>query len=91
MTRRSAAQDDAAGGPEFRSVSVPGGGVAIASVELKDFSSTGTVFAYLRWSQGGRTINKYLGRVDGEGRAAQLRDGFRLARAKALLRGGELD
>ena len=85
VRRSSAEQDRAAGGREARLVSVDGGAVSRASIELKQYIDSGACWAYLRWSAGGKTLNRYLGRVDGSRRSERLKQGWELARSRRLL------
>jgi DNA mismatch endonuclease (patch repair protein) len=85
VLRSSSEQDRAAGGRDNRLVAVDGGAVSRASVELKQYTDNGACWAYLRWSAGGKTHNRYLGRVDGVGRVERLRQGWELARSRGLL------
>lgn len=83
--RSSTEQDRAAGGRDARLVAVDGGAVSRASIELKQYTDNGACWAYLRWSAGGKTFNRYLGRVDGSTRVERLREGWDLARSRGLL------
>lgn len=85
IQRSSAEQDRAAGGRDARLLAVGSAGVARASVELKRYKNTGARWAYLRWSFGGRTFNRYLGRVTGTDRFECLQEGWRLARTRGLV------
>ncbi|WP_406326617.1 very short patch repair endonuclease [Streptomyces sp. NBC_01617] len=69
----------------MRYVLVDGGEYALASVELKLLPRTRRIRAYLRWSQKGRSPARYLGQVENETRAANLADGWALAKAKGLV------
>jgi DNA mismatch endonuclease, patch repair protein len=74
-----AEQDLAAGGRENRLVRVAGGH-AHASVELKRLQRR--VYAYLRYAEGGRTVNQYLGEAPGRNRHERLCVAWRLARTR---------
>lgn len=78
-------QDLAAGGRERRQKRLEAGGQATASIELKRPHAGKAVWAYLRWFEDGKTRNKYIGRVHGEGRAVLLTEAWKLARKKKLL------
>lgn len=83
VKRSSSEQDRAAGGREARLIEIDGGSVARASIELKQHSSENdTYWAYLRWSVGGRTATRYLGRTSGKSRIQCLSKAWELARAK---------
>ncbi|MFI0354378.1 very short patch repair endonuclease [Actinomadura sp. 9N407] len=85
-TASTAEQDRAAGGRERRLVDLGDGLTACASVELKLFDKRRRIRSYLRWSDRGKTKNKYLGEVDKDTRAENLAEGWRLAAAKGLVR-----
>jgi DNA mismatch endonuclease, patch repair protein len=86
-TRRaiSAEQDRAAGGVEHRWVDLGEGRYARASVDLKVLPRTRRIRAYLRWSDKGRSPARYLGEVGRDTRAANLAEGWRLARERGLI------
>jgi len=71
---------------EHRLVELPGGGFATASVELKTFGSRRSVYAYLRYQIGPRTKSTYLGEVRSATRLQALKNGWRLARERGLLK-----
>lgn len=81
-------QDLAAGGRECRMMRLAGGSLATVSIELKHPHPGRAVWAYLRWFEGGRTRNRYIGRVSGDTRLALLSAAWRLARERDLLAGG---
>jgi|GEM_PF-6066949 len=83
MRQATRLQDEAAGGRERRYKVLQNGRRVRVSIELK--SPNHAVWAYLRWHSEGKTRNVYVGRVKGEDRLAQLRDGWRLAREKGLV------
>lgn len=76
---RTAEQDRAAGGHERRLVDLGGGRSARASVELKVLPNTRRIRAYLRWSDHGRTSERYLGEVSETTRARNLTAAWRMA------------
>ncbi len=78
-------QDRAAGGRDLRLVALATGSTARASIELKQRTNDTACWAYLRWSIGGRTQNRYVGRVHGHSRIERLRQGWELARARGLV------
>ncbi|WP_406285160.1 very short patch repair endonuclease [Embleya sp. NBC_00896] len=78
-------QDRAAGGRYRRSVDLGDGRFACASVVLRLLPNTRRVRAYLRWGDGRRSPERYLGEVDHGTRAANLAEGWHRAAAKGLL------
>ncbi len=76
---RTAEQDHAAGGHERRLVDLGNGRTARASVELKVLPNTRRIRAYLRWSDKGRSPERYLGEVSEVTRAGNLEAAWRLA------------
>lgn len=75
---RTAEQDKAAGGRQNRMVTV-GARAALGSVALRRKRDGRRVYAYLRWSDHGRTAERYLGEVDQATRAENLAEAWRLA------------
>lgn len=88
LSEARAEQDKAAGGRRRRQVALSGGGHALGSVELKCLPKSRRIYAYLRYQEAGRTINRYLGEACGRTRLERLRAGWRLARSKGLVRVG---
>ena len=84
-TERRAEQDRAAGGRAARAVQLGNGRSSIASVELKALPKSRRVYAYLRHTEQGRTVSRYLGEPAGETRAEALADAWRIARERGLL------
>lgn len=82
---RSAEQDRAAGGRHRRIVDLGDGRTACASIELKLLPKTRRIRAYLRWSDKGRSPALYVGEVDHDTRAANLRQAWRMAAERGLL------
>ena len=82
---RSAEQDHAAGGRDRRRIQLESGRWATASVELKRLPKGRRVYGYLRYSEGGQTVNCYIGDVTAGTRAAALRRAWASARDKGLL------
>lgn len=82
----SVEQDRAAGGREARLVTANDGTVARASVELKNFGQGSFCWAYLRWSTGGKTVTRYLGKAQGRSRFKCLSEAWALAREKGYSR-----
>lgn len=77
-------QDTAAGGHDQRVVPLDGGRIALGSVALRVFPKSRRIRAYLRWSDRGRTRERYLGEVDGEDRPDNLRRAWMLAREQGV-------
>ncbi len=75
---RAAEQDRAAGGRGSRMVAASDG-LAAASVALRRKRDGRRIYAYLRWSDAGRTIERYVGEVDRSTRARNLAQAWRLA------------
>lgn len=88
MTRaaRSSEQDRAAGGRGRRVVPISEGETAMGSIALRVYPRTRRIRAYLRWSEGGRTRESYVGEVDGDTRAANLVCAWSMAREAGLVR-----
>ena len=78
-------QDRAAGGRNRRLVSLGDGRTARASITLRVYPNTRRIRAVLRWSQDGKSPEKYLGEVGRDTRAANLTEGWKRARAAGLL------
>ncbi len=74
---RAEEQDQAAGGRENRYVT-RGGQPVLASVALRRKKDGRRVYAYLRWSDHGRTTERYLGEVGETTRRANLALAWRL-------------
>jgi DNA mismatch endonuclease (patch repair protein) len=75
---RAAEQDGAAGGRDRRRVALPGGGHAIASIYLRLPPKSRRIYAYIRWSDRGKTVERYVCQVDEASRAANLAAAWRL-------------
>jgi DNA mismatch endonuclease (patch repair protein) len=75
---RAAEQDRAAGSRELRLVATSDGRAA-ASVALRRKRDGRRIYAYLRWSDSGRTVELYIGEVDQPTRAENLARAWRLA------------
>jgi DNA mismatch endonuclease (patch repair protein) len=82
---RTAEQDQAAGGRDRRLVDLGDGRTARASVELKVLPRTRRIRAYLRWSDKGRTRERYLGEVAEPTREQNLALAWRMAHEQGLL------
>ncbi|MFJ9693150.1 very short patch repair endonuclease [Kitasatospora sp. NPDC101183] len=61
------------------------GRIAHASVSLRVLPKTRRIRASLRWGDGRKSPERYLGEVEQDTRAANLAEGWRLAWAKGLL------
>jgi DNA mismatch endonuclease, patch repair protein len=80
---RAAEQDDAAGGRDQRVVSGTSG-LVLASVYFR--RTTGRrVYAYLRWSETGRTSERFVCEVEHETRAENLAHAWKIVRDRHLL------
>lgn len=75
---RATEQDRAAGGRKNRAVSV-GTQTILVSVALRRKRDGRRVYAYLRWSDRGRTAERYLGEVNRTTRAGNLAQAWGLA------------
>lgn len=83
VAERTAEQDEAAGGHDARLVTRPDGTAVVGSVALRCFARSRRVYAYLRWSAGHSTTERYLGDVsDSPDRITALRAGWELARRR---------
>lgn len=78
-------QDRAAGGRSRRFVGLGDGRSARASITLRVYPNTRRIRAVLRWSQDGKSPERYLGEVDHDTRAANLAEAWKRARAAGLL------
>lgn len=78
-------QDRAAGGRSRRFVGLGDGRSARASVTLRVYPNTRRIRAVLRWSQDGKSPERYLGEVEHDTRTANLAEAWRRARAAGLL------
>lgn len=85
QAQRVIEQDTAAGGREARRVRLPGGRRGHASIALRLLRKGRRVYAYLRWSDGGKTYERYVGEVDRDTRAANLTQAWHTVRHKGLL------
>jgi len=75
---RAAEQDRAAGARDVRTLRLADGS-AVASVALRRKRDGRRIYAYLRWSDHGKTIERYIGEVDQASRAENLAQAWRLA------------
>lgn len=84
-TARTAEQDRAAGGRDRRLIDLGDGRTARASVELKVLPRTRRIRAYLRWSDRGRTREKYVGEVSETTRARNLTLAWQMVHEQELV------
>lgn len=84
MAARAAEQDRAAGGRARRMVPATEG-PAVASVALRRKRDGRRIYAYLRWSDHGRTVERYVGEVDRSTRAGNLAQAWKLASEKVFV------
>lgn len=82
-------QDAAAGGHENRLVRAAEGRRTAASVALRLQPNSRRVYAYLRWSSGGRTRERYIGEVHAATRAENLELAWRLVRERGWTYGAD--
>ncbi|MEU8625923.1 very short patch repair endonuclease [Streptomyces sp. NPDC048669] len=84
-TQRAREQVRSAGGADRRLVDVGRGDLRPASIVLRRTDRGARVIAELRWSIDGQAISIPLGEVDRPTRAANLREGWRLAHDAGVL------
>lgn len=82
---RSAEQDRAAGGAHRRVV-LDSEQERTGSISLRLYARTRRIRAYLRWSENGKTRERYVGEVDQNTRAANLAQAWERARSAGLVR-----
>jgi DNA mismatch endonuclease, patch repair protein len=75
---RSAEQDRSAGGRAARAITISDNEVVVGSVCLRVPAKGRRVYAYLRWSHGGRTHERYVGQVAELTREANLAAAWRM-------------
>lgn len=80
----AAEQDLAAGGRENRVVQLSRG-TALASVALRRKTDRRRVYAYLRWSDRGKTIERYIGQVNKPSRTTNLCEAWQLVARRGLI------
>jgi len=81
----AAEQDKAAGGRAARAVKLLDGGTASASIRLKHLPKSRRVYAYLRYSVGGKTRTKYVGDATANTRTRALKQAWRKAQGSGLM------
>jgi DNA mismatch endonuclease (patch repair protein) len=82
--QRTREQDEAAGGRDRRLVPLPGGRTALGSVALRVQPDGRRIYAYLRWSDAGRTTERYIGEVGQPTRRGNLAEAWRLTHERGL-------
>ena len=80
----AAEQDIAAGGRVNRLVPLSHR-TALASVSLRRKADGRRIYAYLRWYDRGKTIERYIGEVDEPSRAGNLREAWRSVAQRGLI------
>jgi DNA mismatch endonuclease (patch repair protein) len=90
-TERAREQDEAAGGRERRLVRLSEDRVALASVALRLLPRTRRIYAYLRWSDGGKTNERYICEVTHSSRRENLAAAWDQVRALRLTYGAGRD
>lgn len=78
-------QNSAAGGADARRITLPDGTMRNASIELKRVHNFHRIYAYLRYSVGGKTVSVYVGEVTGRTRLENLEQAWFLAHTRELL------
>jgi DNA mismatch endonuclease, patch repair protein len=84
---RAREQDEAAGGRNQRLIQLPGDRTALASVALRLLPRSRRIYAYLRWSDNGKTCERYICEVINAARDKNLRAAWCVAREKRLTDG----
>lgn len=82
---RAREQDEAAGSRERRLVKLSEDRVALASVALRLLPRTRRIYAYLRWSDGGKTSERYICEVTHPSRRENLAAAWDQAHALGLI------
>lgn len=81
---RSLEQDQAASEHDARLITLADGRSAIGSIALRLYAQSRRVRAYLRWSDHGRTRERYVGEVIADSRAENLAQAWRLVMEREL-------
>jgi DNA mismatch endonuclease (patch repair protein) len=84
ISEARAEQDRAAGGAHRRIVRLAGGGQSRASIDLKHLGGR-RIYAYLRYTEDGRSVARYVGEAPGETREERLAAAWAIARRDGLL------
>lgn len=77
-------QDKAAGGHDIRMVALPDADRAVGSIALRLYPKSRRVRAYLRWSSGGKTRERYVGEVTADSRMDNLILAWRIVTDRKL-------
>jgi hypothetical protein len=77
-------QNKAAGGEAARRIQLSDGSSRSASVELKRVNGHHRIYAYLRYSNQGRTISRYIGQVSQSSRFENLKQAWSLVHHQNL-------
>jgi DNA mismatch endonuclease, patch repair protein len=77
-------QDLAAGEHNARSIAITGGGSAVGSIALRLYPKSRRVRAYLRWSERGKTRERYIGEVTADDRAGNLARAWRMVAERGM-------
>src|SRR5690606_9946967 len=78
-------QDRAAGGRTNRYIATSSGRLVLASICLRVPPKSRRIYAYLRWPEGRKTREKYVGQVSGQTRDENLAAAWQRALAKKML------
>lgn len=84
-SQRTVEQDEAAGGRENRRMITSSGRHVLASVYLRLPPKSRRVYAYLRWPEGRKTQERYIGQVTAEDRAGNLAQAWAEVSRKGLM------
>jgi DNA mismatch endonuclease Vsr len=82
---RATEQDRAAGGRDRRIIAINPNRSALASICLRLPARSRRVYAYLRWAEGHKTKEKYVGQVNGTTRAENLTQAWNTVAATGLI------
>lgn len=82
---RAEEQDRAAGGRTNRYIATSSGRLVLASICLRVPPKSRRIYAYLRWPEGRKTREKYVGQVSGQTRDENLAAAWQRALAKKML------
>ncbi len=79
------AQDRAAGGEELRKVLLADGTQVTASVSVQIFKTGHNKWGYFRFKTGGKTVQRYIGKVNAEPPDESLTLGWKLVRERRVV------
>lgn len=82
---RAAEQDTAAGGTANRQIPLEDGSTATASISLRLLPKSRRIYAYLRWSDSGRTRERYVCEATAQTRSENLALAWQAARGQGLV------